>query len=64
MRSRRWRIRNAGTNLEGGKYALAVLSYAYEAGPKDFRDIAVFRDELDGKIYALEPGNDSYRVLL
>jgi glycine betaine/proline transport system substrate-binding protein len=57
-------IRNVGTNLEGAKYALAAPSYAYEAGLKDFSDIAKFKDELDGKIHALEPGNDSNRVLL
>lgn len=57
-------IRNVGTNLEGGKYALAVPSYAYEAGLRDFADIAAFKEELDGKIHALEPGNDSNNILV
>lgn len=47
------------TTLTDAKYTLAVPAYAYEAGLKDFADIHKFRDELDGKIYGLEPGNDS-----
>lgn len=57
-------IRDVGTNLEGGLYALAVPSYAYEAGLKGFANIAEFREELDGKIHALEAGNDSNNILV
>ncbi|GGB05241.1 glycine/betaine ABC transporter substrate-binding protein [Brucella endophytica] len=52
------------TNLTGAKYTLAVPKYAYEAGLKDFKDIAKFRDQLDGKIYGIEPGNDGNRLIL
>ncbi|MDT4830086.1 choline ABC transporter, periplasmic binding protein [compost metagenome] len=45
-------------NLEGAKYTLAVPTYAAEAGLKSFQDIAKFKDQLDGKIYGIEPGND------
>ena len=45
-------------NLEGAKYTLAVPSYAAEAGLKSFQDIARFKDQLGGKVYAIEPGND------
>ncbi|KRW58931.1 choline ABC transporter substrate-binding protein [Pseudomonas sp. TTU2014-080ASC] len=45
-------------NLEGAKYTLAVPTYAAEAGLKTFADIAKFKDQLGGKIYAIEPGND------
>lgn len=45
-------------NLEGAKYTLAVPSYTAEAGLKSFQDIARFKDQLGGKIYAIEPGND------
>ena len=45
-------------NLEGAKYTLAVPSYAAEAGLKSFQDIAKFKDQLGGKVYAIEPGND------
>lgn len=45
-------------NLEGAKYTLAVPTYTAEAGLKSFEDIAKFKDELEGKIYAIEPGND------
>ncbi|MGY4533693.1 glycine betaine/proline transport system substrate-binding protein [Pseudomonas sp. TE3786] len=61
--------RDAGTvetvraNLEGAKYTLAVPDYAYDAGLKDFADIAKFKDKLDGKIYGIEPGNDGNRLI-
>lgn len=45
-------------NLTGAKYTLAVPSYIAEAGLKRFEDIARFKDELGGKIYGIEPGND------
>lgn len=45
-------------NLEGAKYTLAVPTYAAEAGLKSFQDIAKFKDQLDGKVYGIEPGND------
>lgn len=45
-------------NLEGAKYTLAVPTYAAEAGLKSFQDIAKFKDQLGGRIYAIEPGND------
>ncbi|WP_026379898.1 choline ABC transporter substrate-binding protein [Afifella pfennigii] len=51
-------------NLEGAKYTLAVPAYTYEAGLKDFADIAAFQEELDGKIYGIEPGNDGNRLIL
>ncbi len=51
-------------NLEGAKYTLAVPKYTHEAGLKDFADIAKFRDQLAGKIYGIEPGNDGNRLIL
>ena len=48
----------AQPNLEGAKYTLAVPTYAAEAGLKSFADIAKFKDQLGGKIYGIEPGND------
>lgn len=61
--------REAGTvdtvraNLEGAKYTMAVNSVAAEAGLADFADIAKFADELEGKIYGIEPGNDGNRLI-
>lgn len=52
------------TNLEGAKYTLAVPSYTFEKGLKSFQDIAKFKDDLDGKIYGIEPGNDGNRLIL
>jgi glycine betaine/proline transport system substrate-binding protein len=63
--------RDAGTvevvqpaNLTGAKYTLAVNKMAADAGLKDFADIAKFKDDLDGEIYGIEPGNDGNRIIL
>lgn len=63
--------RDAGTveviqpaNLTGAKYTLAVNKKAADAGLTDFADIAKFKDELDGEIYGIEPGNDGNRIIL
>ena len=61
--------REAGTvetvraNLENAKYTLAVPEALYDKGLKDFADIAKFKDELGGKIYGIEPGNDGNRTI-
>jgi glycine betaine/proline transport system substrate-binding protein len=52
------------TNLEGAKYTLAVPTYVYDAGLKDFADIAKFKDKLGNKIYGIEAGNDGNRLIL
>ncbi|HSA80718.1 MAG TPA: choline ABC transporter substrate-binding protein, partial [Geminicoccaceae bacterium] len=57
-------VESVGVNLEGAKYTLAVPSYLAEQGLKDFADIAKFRDQLDGEIYGIEPGNDGNRLIL
>lgn len=51
-------------NLEGAKYTLAVNSSLAEAGLVDFANIGDFRDQLDGKIYGIEAGNDGNRLIL
>jgi len=53
-----------GANLEGAKYTLATTQKLYDEGLQSFQDIAEFRDELDGKIYGIEPGNDGNRLIL
>lgn len=50
-------------NLVGAKYTLAVNKVAADAGLTSFADIAKFKDELDGKIYGIEPGNDGNRLI-
>jgi glycine betaine/proline transport system substrate-binding protein len=57
-------VENVGVNLEGAKYTLAVPSYLADEGLKDYADINKFRDQLDGKIYGIEPGNDGNRLIL
>ena len=57
-------VESVGVNLEGAKYTLAVPTYLAEQGLKDFADIAKFREQLDGEIYGIEPGNDGNRLIL
>ncbi len=62
--------REAGTvdtvraNLEGAKYTLATNKAGADIGILDFADIAKHRDELEGKIYGIEPGNDGNRLIM
>jgi glycine betaine/proline transport system substrate-binding protein len=57
-------VETIATNLEGAKYTLAVPQYTYDAGLQSFQDIAGFKDQLDGKIYGIEPGNDGNRLII
>jgi glycine betaine/proline transport system substrate-binding protein len=50
-------------NLVGAKYTLAVPTYLYDKGLKNFADIAKFEKELGGKIYGIEPGNDGNALI-
>ncbi|PIE12112.1 MAG: glycine/betaine ABC transporter substrate-binding protein [Rhodobacterales bacterium] len=51
-------------NLEGAKYTLATNAAGAALGITDFADIAAHADELDGKIYGIEPGNDGNRLII
>ncbi len=51
-------------NLEGAKYTLATNKAGADLGIHDFADIAAHADELDGKIYGIEPGNDGNRLII
>ncbi len=53
-----------GTNLTGAKYTLAVPSYLYDMGLRDFADIQRFGPQLKYSIYGIEPGNDGDRLVL
>ena len=50
-------------NLTGAKYTLAANRLAADGGIKSFADIANYREQLDGKIYGIEPGNDGNRLI-
>ncbi len=56
-------VETLAKNLTGAKYTLAVNRAAADGGIKSFADISKFRDELDGKIYGIEPGNDGNRLI-
>ncbi len=53
-----------GVNLEGAKYTLATNEYGAALGIRDFADIASHKQELGGKIYGIEPGNDGNALIL
>lgn len=53
-----------GVNLEGAKYTLATNEKGAELGIKDFADVAKHKDDLENKIYGIEPGNDGNRLIL
>ncbi len=57
-------IEIAAENLAGTQYTLAVPTYAYDAGLKTYADINTFREQLDGKIYGIEPGNEGNGYLV
>lgn len=57
-------IETVGSNLVGTKYNLAVPTYTYEAGLQSYDDIAEFSDELDDRIYGIEPGNEGNSYII
>ncbi len=57
-------VESFGPNLVGAKYTLATNAKGAELGIKDFKDIAAHKDDLDGKIYGIEPGNDGNRLVM
>ncbi len=55
------------TNLEGVKFTLAVPSYVYEQGVKDFSDLNQFADDFRERIYGIAPGspaNDNLQKMI
>ena len=57
-------VESIAANLPtGAKYPLAVPKYVYDAGVKDFADIAKNADKFDKKIYGIEAGNDGNRLI-
>ncbi len=56
-------VETVGMNLTGAKYTLAVNKAASDGGIKGFADIAKFKDQLEGSIYGIEPGNDGNRLI-
>jgi len=57
-------VETVRTNLEGAKYTLATNEAGAALGIKDFKDIAAHKDELEGQIYGIEPGNDGNRLIM
>lgn len=57
-------IETVGVNLEGTKYNLAVPTYLYDQGLKTYEDLAKFKDQLNGEIYGIEPGNEANTYLI
>ncbi|MFZ6045959.1 choline ABC transporter substrate-binding protein [Pseudomonas sp. CR3202] len=56
-------VESLGANLTGAKYTLAVNQAAWDGGVKSFADLAGFKQQLGGKIYGIEPGNDGNKLI-
>lgn len=56
-------VESLGANLTGAKYTLAVNQAAWEGGVKSFADLAKFKQQLGGKVYGIEPGNDGNKLI-
>jgi glycine betaine/proline transport system substrate-binding protein len=56
-------VESLGANLTGAKYTLAVNQAAWDGGVKSFADLARFKEQLGGKIYGIEPGNDGNALI-
>lgn len=50
-------------NLSEARYTLAVPSYLFDQGLKDFSDIARFERQLDGKIHGIEAGSEANALI-
>jgi len=57
-------VETIAQNLDGAGYGLVVPTYAADGGVKSLSDLGKFKDEFDGKIYGIEPGNDGNRIVL
>ncbi|WP_443190858.1 ABC transporter substrate-binding protein [Pseudomonas indica] len=57
------RIEKLQTNLPTVRYTLAVLTPGYEAGLHDFADIHKFKEQLNGQIFGIEPGNEGNAMI-
>ena len=57
-------IEQVNVNLTGTKYTLAVPEYTWNAGLHSYGDIAKFSEQLENKIYGIEPGNEGNTYLV
>lgn len=55
-------IETVRVNLTGAKYTFAVPAYVWEAGVKDFKDLAKFADKFDQKMYGIDAGSNQPMV--
>lgn len=53
----------ANPNLSGAGYGMVVPDYVAEAGVKSLADLSAHKDEFEGKIYGIEPGNDGNKIV-
>jgi glycine betaine/proline transport system substrate-binding protein len=56
-------VEQSSVNLEGAGYGLVVPKYVADGGVKSLGDLSKFKDQFEGKIYGIEPGNDGNRIV-
>nr|WP_246495701.1 glycine betaine ABC transporter substrate-binding protein [Ameyamaea chiangmaiensis] len=57
-------VQRIATNLSGAHYTLAVPDYVWQAGLRDYHDIAAWSGRLGHVIFGLEAGNDGNTLVL
>ncbi|WP_342627250.1 glycine betaine ABC transporter substrate-binding protein [Nguyenibacter vanlangensis] len=57
-------VQRIATNLSGAHYTLAVPDYVWNAGLRDYKDIAAWGRRLGYMIFGLEAGNDGNALVL
>lgn len=57
-------VQRIATNLSGAHYTLAVPDYVWNAGLRDYKDIAAWGGRLGYMIFGLEAGNDGNALVL
>ncbi len=57
-------VRSVTTNLPEATFSVAVNKEACDAGVKSHEDLDRFKEEFNGTIYGIEPGNDGNQVVI
>lgn len=57
-------VESVTTNLPEATFSVAVNKEACDAGVRSHEDLDRYKEEFEGKIYGIEPGNDGNKVVM
>lgn len=57
-------VKSITTNLPEATFSVAVNKEACDAGVKSHEDLDEYKEEFEGKIFGIEPGNDGNQVVI